>query len=66
MMDALHPIPESLNHWGEHNNVDRLRMYFGCFNYEKWRKSEASVQAPDLVTLFNRKMDEFKKTEAEQ
>jgi hypothetical protein len=66
MMDALHAIPEILNRWGGHNNVDTLRMYFGCFNHAKWRKPEDTPQPPDLVAVFNQKMDEFNKTEAEQ
>jgi len=31
LMEALHEVPEILNRWGGHNNVDILRMYFGCF-----------------------------------
>ena len=62
MMEAIHEIPNILDRWGTwDNNIEKLRMYFGCFDHKKWNKPYDPIQAPDLVMVFNRKLDELRK-----
>jgi hypothetical protein len=62
LMDALHEVPNILSQWGTHgNDIEKLRLYFGCFNHSKWENLEASPKPPDLVDIFNYKLAEFER-----
>ena len=60
IMDALHEIPQILNQWGGDNNIEKVRMYFACFDHAKWCNNHDILQAPDLVNIFNIKLNEYK------
>ena len=53
LMDALHEIPEILRRWGtSDNNVEKLKLYFGCFHHEKWReRSQPLRNNSNIVSL---------------
>ena len=60
LMDALHEVPCILDRWGTYDNsVEKLRLYFGCFNHQKWKNEEAWENPPDLVLVFNDKLREL-------
>ena len=62
LMDAIHEIPNILERWGTYDNdIKKLRLYFGCFNYHKWENTESYQKPPDLVSIFNDKLAEFEK-----
>ena len=62
LMDAIHEIPNIIDRWGTYdNNIEKLRLYFGCFDHKKWNTPDDPIQAPDLVAVFNRKLDELTK-----
>ncbi len=57
LMVALHEVPNILDRWGTYDNdVEKLRLYFGCFNHRKWEGEESFHKPPDLVKMFNNKM----------
>lgn len=54
LMDALHEVPEILRRWGTYdNNVEKLRLYFGCFHHDKWKGLSEHISPPDLVRIFD-------------
>ncbi len=62
IMDSIHEVPNILDRWGTYDNdIDKLRTYFGCFDPYKWKIPDSPLEAPDLLQLFNRKANEFKK-----
>jgi hypothetical protein len=57
LMDALHEIPEILRRWGIHdNNVDKLKLYLGCFNHERWKERSEHFSPPDMVRIFEEEL----------
>jgi hypothetical protein len=57
LMDALHEIPEILRRWGTYdNNVEKLRLYFGCFHHERWKERAEHLSPPDWVRIFEEKL----------
>ena len=59
IMDAIHEVPQVLLRWGtSDNNEEKLRDYFGYFDSKHFRELDAHSLAPDLVALFDRKLQE--------
>ncbi len=57
LMDALHEVPEILRRWGtHHNNVEKLKLYFGCFHHDKWKGRSEHFSPPDLVSIFEEEL----------
>ncbi len=69
LMDALHEVPDILRRWGAYdNNVEKLKLYFGCFHHEKWKGRSAHFSPPDLVRIFEEELNaqECPSNDAEQ
>jgi hypothetical protein len=57
LMDALHEVPEILRRWGTYdNNVEKLKLYFGCFHHDKWKGRSEHFSPPDLVRIFEEEL----------
>ena len=51
-MEAMHTVPTLLTHWSQ-NDVDILRIHFGCYHHTRWEGG------PDLVRMFDEKLAEL-------
>jgi hypothetical protein len=55
IMEAIHEVPDFLANWQLHD-LKELRLHLSCFDSTKW------VGAPNLVRLFDAKLQELEST----